>query len=320
MFRRRRELTTTRWKADGRVQALVLVVGGKVIGIGEASAATFQCAQDTTFLRDRTIMRSPNRPAPDTPSPIVADIASRAVADLAVQQYNGDEISSAVERFSELLRTTLDLPVLLQSVCGQIVATIPSADMAGVTILSADNNKPETVACTDERALDVDVDQYRANEGPCLEAARTRQLVRVRIDDAAQKWPVFAANVAGMGVASYLSAPLTTDEQHVGALKLYSYSDHGFTEIDEVLLQVFVAAIEGAVWNARRAQQWRSEVDGLREAMKSRAVIEQAKGVLMALHGIDDVRAFEILAEQSQRRNIRVCVLAAELVETLITR
>jgi len=105
---------------------------------------------------------------------------------------------------------------MLQSVCAQIVATIPAADMAGVTIHSADDKQPETVACTDERALDVDVDQYRANEGPCLEVARTQQVVRVRIDDAALRWPQFAANVAGMGVASYLSVPLVTDEDRWG--------------------------------------------------------------------------------------------------------
>lgn len=265
-------------------------------------------------------MGSPDRPGPDMPSSIIAGSSSSKITDFAAEQYGSDEISSAVERFGALLRTSMELPVVLQAVCGQIVATIPSADMAGVTILSAGSCRPETVACTDERALDVDVDQYRANEGPCLDAARSRQVVRVRIDDAAQRWPLFAANVAGMGVASYLSAPLTTDEQHVGALNLYSYSDHGFTEIDEVLLQVFVAAVEGAVWNARRAEQWRSEAEGLREAMRSRAVIEQAKGVLMALHGIDDVRAFEMLVEQSQQRNVRVCVLAVELVESLTTR
>jgi AmiR/NasT family two-component response regulator len=77
-----------------------------------------------------------------------------------------------------------------------------------------------------------------------------------------------------------------------------SYSDHGFTKIDEVLLQVFVAAIEGALWNARWAQRWRTEVDGLREAMNSRAVIEQAKGIVMALHAIDNGRAFEMLVRQ----------------------
>ena len=209
---------------------------------------------------------------------------------------------------------------MLQSVCAQIVATIPTADMAGVTVLSARDKQPETVACTDERALDVDVDQYRANEGPCLESARTRQVVRVRIDDAALRWPEFAANVAGMGVASYLSVPLTTDEDQVGALNLYGFSDHGFSEIDEVLLQVFVAAVEGAIWNARRAEQWRTEVAGLQEAMKTRASIEQAKGMLMVLHGISAERAFEVLVEQSQSRNVRVTAIAAEVVETLTKR
>jgi GAF domain-containing protein len=234
--------------------------------------------------------------------------------------YHSDEIAEALERFGALLRTSMDLSTLLQAVSAQIVATIPGADMAGVTTLSADSGQPETVACTDERALDVDIDQYRADEGPCLESARTRQVVRVRVEDAALRWPQFAANIAGMGVASFLSAPLTIDERHVGALNLYGFGDHGFTEIDEVLLQVFVAAVEGAVWNARRAEQWRSEVDGLRAAMKTRATIDQAKGMLMALHGISEDRAFEVLVQQSQQRNIRVAVLAAEVVKSLTTQ
>lgn len=238
----------------------------------------------------------------------------------AERPHHSDEIAEALERFGALLRTSMDLSTLLQAVSAQIVATIPGADMAGVTTLSADSGQPETVACTDERALDVDIDQYRADEGPCLESARTRQVVRVRVEDAALRWPQFAANIAGMGVASFLSAPLTIDERHVGALNLYGFGDHGFTEIDEVLLQVFVAAVEGAVWNARRAEQWRSEVDGLRAAMKTRATIDQAKGMLMALHGISEDRAFEVLVQQSQQRNIRVAVLAAEVVKSLTTQ
>jgi transcriptional regulator with GAF, ATPase, and Fis domain len=150
-----------------------------------------------------------------------------------------------------------------------------------------------------------------------LEAARTQEVVRVRTRDAARRWPAFARNIAGMGVASYLSASLATDEDHVGALNLYSYSDHGFTEIDEVLLQVFVAAVECAIWNARRAEQWRCEVEGLREAMKSRARIEQAKGMLMAVHAIGEEKAFEMLVEQSQQRNVRLATVADELVATL---
>ncbi|MDA3635332.1 MULTISPECIES: GAF domain-containing protein [Rhodococcus] len=152
------------------------------------------------------------------------DTLSPFVGTRAAQQYDPDEIATAVEHFGALLRTPMKLSALLQSVCSQVVATIPTADTAGVTM----SNRPETVACTDERALDVDVDQYRASEGPCLESARTRPVVRVRFDDAAQRWPEFASNVAGtsnvagIGVASYFSAPLMTDGHLVGALNLYS--------------------------------------------------------------------------------------------------
>lgn len=72
-----------------------------------------------------------------------------------------------------------------------------------------------------------------------------------------------------------------------------------------------VAAVAGAVWNARRAEQRR--VEGLLKAMKTRAAIEQAKGMLMARHGISADRAFEVLVEQSRSRDVRV----AEIVETL---
>jgi AmiR/NasT family two-component response regulator len=63
----------------------------------------------------------------------------------------------------------------------------------------------------------------------------------------------------------------------------------------------------------RECEALRVERDGLREAMRSRAVIEQAKGVLMARHGIDADAAFERLRSESQRRNVRLAVLAAAL-------
>jgi AmiR/NasT family two-component response regulator len=51
--------------------------------------------------------------------------------------------------------------------------------------------------------------------------------------------------------------------------------------------------------------------------METRVAIEQAKGMLMGLHGISADRAFEVLVEQSQACSIRVAVIAAEGVELL---
>jgi AmiR/NasT family two-component response regulator len=64
----------------------------------------------------------------------------------------------------------------------------------------------------------------------------------------------------------------------------------------------------------------RAELDGLREAMRNRAVIEQAKGVLAARHGIDPDAAFDRLRGESQRCNVRLAELAAAVVADVTAR
>lgn len=138
--------------------------------------------------------------------------------------------------------------------------------------------------------------------------------------DTIARWPRFAATVEPVGIRSYLSAPLSVDGEHLGALNLYSYDDHGFHDIDEVLIKTYVTAIEAAVVHSRRASSAVEELDGLQEAMRTRAVIEQAKGVLMALRGISADEAFAILSSQSQNRNVKVSVLAQSIIDTVGTK
>lgn len=230
-----------------------------------------------------------------------------------------DEVTGSLDHFRSLLLTHTEVDAVLQGVCVQVTDTVGGADMAGVTLLRDGLEHPETAALTDPRVFDVDLDQYRANEGPCLESARTQTMVRVRVSDVASRWPVFAANVAGMGIGSYLSAPLSIDDQHLGALNIYSVGDHGFTDIDVLLVKVFVTAVEAAVWNSRRAQLAQTELDGLREAMKTRATIEQAKGIVMAARGIASEKAFAVLAAQSQDRNVKVHEIARHVIESVTT-
>ncbi|MDI6626560.1 MAG: GAF and ANTAR domain-containing protein [Rhodococcus sp. (in: high G+C Gram-positive bacteria)] len=224
------------------------------------------------------------------------------------------EPADSLDHFRELLRSQCEVDVILQRVCEQVTETIPGADMAGVTLLRDGENHPETAALTDVRVFDVDLDQYRANEGPCLEAARTRSMVRVRVREVATRWPDFAAKVAGLGVESYLSAPLSIDDRHLGALNIYGLGDHGFDDVDELVVRVFVTAVEAAVWNSRRSEVAQTEVDGLQEAMKTRAYIEQAKGIIMAARGISAEDAFAVLSEQSQNTNVKVTDVARRLI------
>lgn len=227
-------------------------------------------------------------------------------------------LDRGLESFRDLLLSHARVDALLQSVCSQVVSTVPGADMAGVTLLGEATGAPRTAAYTDRRVFSIDAHQYRSDEGPSLEAARSRQLVRARLSDTAARWPAFAAEVENIGVRSYLSAPLSVDTAQVGALNVYSWTDHGFTDTDEILVKVFVTAVESAMWNSRRAQEAQSELDGLREAMRTRATIEQAKGIVMAIRGVAAADAFEVLSLQSQNENVKLSALAQRIVESVV--
>lgn len=228
--------------------------------------------------------------------------------------------TSALEKMTAMLSAGRELPVFLHAICTEVKATVRGADMVGITVLTDGDAHPQTAASTDARVNDVDAAQYRADEGPCLEAARSRHVVRAALSDAAARWPRFAASVADTGLASYLSAPLTLDGGHLGAINIYSYDTHGFDDVDEALVQLFVTAVEAAITISRRAASAEQELAGLTTAMRTRAIIEQAKGIIMAMQGVTAEHAFTILSAQSQSRNIKVADIAASLVDTVNTR
>jgi GAF domain-containing protein len=226
--------------------------------------------------------------------------------------------STPLDAFRDLLRSTVRVETLLQSVVEQVVAVVPGADMAGVTLPGDRAGETETAACTDARVYTIDSDQFRIHEGPSLDAARTRSMVRARETDIEARWPKFAAESADIGVRSYLSAPISVDTARTGSLNVYSWTDHGFSDTDELLVGVFAAAVESTVWNSRLAQAAQSELDGLREAMRSRAVIEQAKGIVMAIRGVGPDDAFDVLSLQSQNENVKLAEIARRIVESVL--
>ncbi|ROZ49716.1 ANTAR domain-containing protein [Rhodococcus sp. WS3] len=203
---------------------------------------------------------------------------------------------------------------LLQQVCVRTVETISGADMAGVTLLS-ESGVPRTAASTNKAVLDVDFEQYISGEGPCLEAARTRSVVRATVADSELRWPTFTANLRGAGVQSFLSAPIWIYDRHAGALNIYSRGAHGFSEVDALILRVYTTSIEGLLRVSREIEFAKHEIAGLNTAMKSRATIEQAKGILMAIHGFGSERAFDVLVKESQRKQQKLHVIAEEIVE-----
>lgn len=224
-----------------------------------------------------------------------------------------DTLAEALTELSGLLLEEESVTTTLQRVADLAVQTLPHCDGAGVTLIDG-GSRYRTAVHTDPSVIVVDRAQYEAGDGPCLTAAQERRIVRVAVREAHERWPRFAREAERAGVLSFLAAPLLSKAGPTGSLNLYSRSPDGFDALDETLVALFVGQASVAVANARVYQSSRALTEQLQEAIESRAVIEQAKGVLMGRLGLSPDQAFSWLREHSQRRNVKLRSVALEVV------
>jgi GAF domain-containing protein len=205
----------------------------------------------------------------------------------------------------------------LHEVLGEVtsIATrgIPGAESTSITLIRGD--RAFTVAHDGEMALAADELQYQEEAGPCIDAGRGGVVLRVDDMRTEQRWPRYVARVGETGVRSSLSVPLPYQDSTVGALNIYSSRPVAFARPPSLDAGLQVAeAIAVAVVNAAAHAELADETRNMRTAMESRAVIEQAKGVLMAQRHVDAEVAFEILREASQRYNRKLRDIALGIV------
>ncbi|WP_324277610.1 GAF domain-containing protein [Blastococcus brunescens] len=116
-----------------------------------------------------------------------------------------DELAGVFARMSGLLLTHETVDTALGILSALARETVPGSAGAGVSIV--DGNRRTSSGATDERVREADALQYELDEGPCLSAAVTREVVR--IDDMAEdrRWPRWASAALPLGLRATLSAP-----------------------------------------------------------------------------------------------------------------
>jgi GAF domain-containing protein len=221
------------------------------------------------------------------------------------------------EWFRELSRVVLvdrSLTDVLADVTRLAAQGIPGAEASSITLIR--NDRPFTVAHFGEMSLAADELQYEHGYGPCIDAGRGGVLLRVDDMRTEQRWPDYVAHlVETTEVRSSLSIPLPYQGSSIGALNNYSTQPSAFAVPESLVAGREVAEIVAvAVANADAHAQLGEQARNMRLAMESRAVIEQAKGVLMAQRHVDADQAFDILRDASQRYNRKLRDIAAGIV------
>ncbi|HEX8003035.1 MAG TPA: GAF and ANTAR domain-containing protein [Mycobacteriales bacterium] len=214
----------------------------------------------------------------------------------------------------------LDEQESLEDALNRLVATcrdaIPACTDASVTMQRP--QRPTTAAATSENALRIDRWEYDTGRGPCMDALRDGREHYVDSLADAGRYEGFAQVLEQSGVRSAYGVPLIVGEEIVGALNVYAAAEHAFDDDTSRAVARHVAAQAArTLHNLRVYDASRTLARQLEQALESRAIIEQAKGVLMAQRDCSTEEAFEMLKRASQRENVKLRDVAQRIVSSV---
>lgn len=215
------------------------------------------------------------------------------------------------ETFASVARVLLDeqrgVDATLERICELAVKTIDGCEAAAISI--AEGKRITSRSRTNELPIIVDRIQSETQEGPCVDAIREHGVFVTGALSREERWPDFARRAnEETGVQSILSLCLFAREDTMGAINLYSTMPDAFDDQDLAVGSVFAAHAAVALAAAHREAHLENKAD-------SRDLIGMAKGIIMARQHVSQDEAFDILRRASQRMNVKLRELAAQVVD-----
>jgi GAF domain-containing protein len=183
-----------------------------------------------------------------------------------------------------------------------------------VSLLVAD--KATSPVYTGQLALDCDESQYGRGYGPCLHAATSGQLTEIADTHSETRWADYCRRAAERGARGSLSVPLPVSEQLAGALNIYVREPDAFDDDIRAAATRFAPYAAVAIANMHAYEESRNLADNLAIALKNRAVIDQAKGILIERYKLSQDQAFHTLARMSMASHRKLRMVAEDLVQT----
>ena len=228
------------------------------------------------------------------------------------------ELSAALNQMAGLVLSRETVDTALELVTRLAAAATAGTMGAGVTMV--DEHGKRSKAASNVAVEQADALQYEFDEGPCLTAWRTGELVR--IDDTATdaRWPRWNEAVQPLGVRSVLSTPLIVAGESIGAMKVYCERTSNYGPQDEQIMLLLADQAAILLSNSQSLREARRLSRRLTEALASRDAVAQAVGVLLAQGATSAQDAFATLAAAAQRTRRPVEEIARALVSTVVAR
>ncbi|BBY59288.1 GAF and ANTAR domain-containing protein [Mycolicibacterium sarraceniae] len=185
----------------------------------------------------------------------------------------------------------------------------------------SDGVRIQAWSVTEDFVQVIDTLQYeKLGEGPCITCMRSGRPAVSGSLGSDSRWPHFGGSVARMGVRSVLARPPIIDDRVIGAINCYAHERDAFTEHAVALGSQLAGPAAVSVYNSQLLATTRQRTTQLQQALHSRAVIDQAIGIIRSRTGGTPQEAFDRLTRISQREHTKLAEVAEQLVDEAVRR
>jgi GAF domain-containing protein len=242
---------------------------------------------------------SPTPPRPDDSAPSV-------------------ELSWALSQMSGLVLSRESVDTALELVTA--LAATATAGTLGAAVTLVDEHGKRSRAASNSAAEQADALQYEFDEGPCLTAWATRELVRIDDTTTDGRWPRWNEAVSRLGVRSVLSTPLLVGGESIGAMKVYCERPKNYGTHAEQVMRLLAAQAAILLANSQSLAEARRLSRQLTAALAGRDAIAEATGVLLAQGAASRRDAFADLAAAARQSGRPVEDVARALLAAVAER
>jgi len=219
---------------------------------------------------------------------------------------NPTTLLDSLERFAVTLTSGFGIGDVLHNLTEEMAAVL-NLTGAGVTLVHDGQQRFVTAAV--EAIATLERVQENRQRGPCIDAvasAAPMAVPDIAAGDASTRWPDYTSAAKTAGIHAVAGIPMLAEETAIGAVNLYDSHPRNWSAEDLRVATIFASIATGYLAHASAAQQQQRTSEQLQQALNTRFIIEQAKGVLATKRGTTVDEAFRTLRKYARDHNARI--------------
>jgi GAF domain-containing protein len=226
--------------------------------------------------------------------------------------YDQPLFLETLSRFAVVLPARYDLESSLTELTRSVIAVL---GLGGSGVTMAEDGQLRFVTAVSHASGELERNQEEQQAGPCRDAYDTGEVIKVTdVRAESARWPEFAATAARVNVAGVAGIPMRLADETIGALNIYSTEPREWTDDDIAVAAVLADVATSYVVNASKLRQQEQLSEQLQEALESRVIIEQAKGITAQQNALTIDQAYQRMRRHARSNNASLRVVAEAIV------